>query len=111
MVVFVLIALSSEAQESIDREQKIEYCEVSKVVKPFNQSFFVYVLRGGDEVVRAEKQYLRNKKGEKLEFYSMIEVLNFLGRKRWELIDFYPKNVDNDLEKKWLLKRTYVENK
>lgn len=85
LAILALCAFSATAQ------QRKEYCCVTAQYAHFSGKMVISVDYGADEL---KDNHLVNEKGERMQFYSFMAVLNYMSKSGWEL-ETYRMNVND----------------
>ena len=53
--------------------------------------------------------YMKDESGNKIEFNSMVDAMNYFGKQGWEFVQAYTVTISNQNVYHWLLKKTVTE--
>jgi len=95
-----LFSFNSHAQvfvENVDiNELDIEYCQILGTIDyPFRRKLNVRI-NYGQEVRGIRSHCITGSDTEPIEFNSLVEVLNFMSNRGWEIVQFSPLDQPSD---------------
>lgn len=102
------IALLLFATLSMSAENFI-YCELVGTSKFLSNKVKVQVDYGQETSFWKGISYMKDENGKNIEFNSMVDAMNFLGKQGWEFVQAYTITMNNQNVYHWLLKKTVTE--
>ncbi len=91
--------------------KKYVYCELSSVNKAF-KSFIYVVADFGDNTNSSDNHIIKDEKTERnKEFNSMVDALNFMSDKGWEVVSVYTNVSSNNVNNITTSSSTYLLKK
>ncbi len=99
----VLLSTSLFAQE----EPQYVYCQVVGTTKLFSRKVTITIDFGQHMNFFADNRLRDLKTGKKKVFNSMIDALNYMGKKGWEFEQAYVVSTDNQNVHHYLMKKAF----
>jgi len=91
IILLELITLNSLAQDSSLVEQ---YCNLIVTGKMFSNKVNIIIDFGKEEMKWNKDQRIKDEQtGKAIEFTSVIDALNYMGKQGWMLINAFPMNL------------------
>lgn len=85
------------------------YCQLVGVEKALSNKVNVQIDFGQSTNFWKGVDYLKDEKGKKVTFNSMIDAMNYMGSQGWEFVQAYVLRVNDDDVCHWLLKKELEE--
>lgn len=82
------------------------YCELVGTAKFMSNKVRVQVDYGQETSFWQGIDYMKDKNGNKIEFNSMVDAMNYFGKQGWEFIQAYTVTMNNQNVYHWLLKKS-----
>ena len=103
-VMLMLVSFTLSAQVIIDgvdinQMDDVEYCQIVGQGKFLSAKIKIIVDYGQKRTLLGEKNFaIRGKDGKKIQFFSMIQALNFMYANGWEYVDSHIVTVKSGLK-------------
>jgi len=85
------------------------YCQLVGTGKLFSTQVTVQADFGQERSFWKGVDYMRDWNGKKINFNSMVDAMNFMGKQGWEFVQAYVVTVNNQNVYHWLLKKEIVD--
>lgn len=102
-----LLALSNiTAQETHKNYEQKQYtfCEIVGTARSAISEEKVHIVFGKDDQFWNNSDLLKNEKGEKIVFETMIDAMNFMSRMGWEFVQAYSIGDRYYYVSRWILR-------
>ena len=90
---------------SINAENFI-YCELVGTAKFMSNKVRVQVDYGQESSFWKGISYMKDENGDKIEFNSMVDAMNYFGKQGWEFVQAYTVTMNNQNVYHWLMKKS-----
>lgn len=93
---------------SINAENFI-YCELVGTAKFMSNKVRVQVDYGQESSFWKGISYMKDENGDKIEFNSMVDAMNYFGKQGWEFVQAYTVTMNNQNVYHWLMKKSVTD--
>ncbi|MBB4037542.1 hypothetical protein GGR21_003459 [Dysgonomonas hofstadii] len=91
------------------QKENFIYCELVGTGKFMSTKVNVQVDFGQSTSIWKGIDYLKDDKGKKISFNSMVDAMNYMGKQGWEFVQAYVVTTNNQNVYHWLLKQVISE--
>lgn len=106
--ILILAVLAMMAVGSANAQTKKAYCEIVGVMQFMSTKVKVYIDLGESEKAWHDHQ-LVDENGEKIKFSSMIEALNYMSDRGWELEQAYSAVSEKSSATRYIMSKVIFE--
>lgn len=85
------------------------YCELVGTAKFMSNKVRVQVDYGQETSFWKGVSYMKDENGDKIEFNSMVDAMNYFGKQGWEFVQAYTVTMNNQNVYHWLMKKSVTD--